>query len=338
MTVFASLRETLQSLQKDVSSAMHPDIVQRLVDPEAKVQIYLAAKAPGAHPGVLLKVPLACAPRQRLLPEGAGFVLDSVIVPEDSGKSAGLALFCTDRAYDEVFLVFAEDVVRRVLKAPSPEAATDLFLGRISLWERFFRAGAEKLLSPDAQAGLYAELLFLRGVLIPAVGAGDAVDAWKGPSRAAQDFVIGNVAIEVKSSRAKAAEHMTIASELQLDDRPFKALAVAFYLLSDGGASCESLNQLITAIEAQLDGNELALGRFRDRLLEVGWVSANRAAYDEARFFVRSTTHFRVTSGFPRIIGGAFPTGVGGLRYTVEISAAVPFRIDQEVVKSWLKN
>jgi hypothetical protein len=338
MTAPTSLGEKLKSLREEIENATGPDIVQRLVDPGAKAQIYLAAKSPGAHPGVLLKVPKSCGLPSALLPEGSGFVLDPVVIPEDGGKSKGLALFCTDRAYDDVFLVFAEDVVRGVLAAASAEAAADLFVGRVALWERFFRAGARSLLPTDAQAGLYAELLVLRDVLIPIVGGSAAVQAWRGPLRAPQDFVIGDVALEVKSSRAKAAERMTIASELQLDDRPFKALAVAFYLLSDGGASCESLGELIAAIDAKLAANDFASNLFRDRLLDAGWNAADAAAYKESRFFVRSSTCYRVSEGFPRITSDDFPAGVGSVTYTVEVAAAEPFRIEWEAVNAWLRS
>jgi hypothetical protein len=184
---------------------------------------------------------------------------------------------------------------------------------------------------------LFGELLLLRDLMVPTVGGTAAVGAWRGPSRAAQDFVLGDVALEVKSSRAKSAERMSIASELQLDDSPFRALGVAFVLLSDGGRNCEGLNDLVHSIEVALATNELARRAFLDKLLEAGWIRAHSARYNDTRFFVRSKLYFRVVPGFPRIIPGGFPAGVGGIRYTVDVSSAEPFKVDEEAVQSWLR-
>jgi hypothetical protein len=337
VTVRRDLGKMLESLRSSVAHTTAPDIVRRLIDAEASADLHLAVQIPGGYPGLLLRRPVTLVSPPRLLPEGQGFVLSPVVIPEEPGKSTCLALFCTDRAYDHIFMAFVDDVVENVLRASNAELALEIFLSRVALWERFFRSGAEAYLSIDAQAGLFAELLVLRDLVVPAVGAAEAIVGWRGPSRAAQDFVLGDVAMEVKSSRAKSAERMTIASELQLDDRPFRALAVAFVLLSDGGRNCEGLNELVHSVEARIDGNVALTKAFGDKLLEVGWIPAHSPRYSDTRFFVRGRAYFHVKPGFPRIIQGDFPAGVGGIHYTVDVSSLEHFTVEEEAVKSWLR-
>lgn len=332
------LREILDSLRKGSATIATPDIVRRLIDPSASTSLYLGVQSPGGNPGILLRLPRRLVPPQRLLPDGGGFALRELVIPEDTDNTASLALFSTDRAFDEVFIVFAEDVVRRVLCEPSTDLALQQFLGRIVLWERFFRPAAPGHLSLDAQAGLFGELLVLRDLFLEVTEPAKAIGAWLGPSRAPQDFVLGDAAVEVKTSRAKASERVTITSELQLDDRPFGALGLAVLFMSLGGADCLGLNDLIREIESRLVPYPLALGEFRDRLLLAGWTLAHAPIYADSRFYIREKRYYRIMTDFPRIVPGDFPQGVGSVTYILDLAAAAPFLIQEETVKTWLQS
>jgi Putative PD-(D/E)XK family member, (DUF4420) len=313
-------------------------LVRRLVDPSAPVRVYLGVDPAGAQPGVLVAVNRRLVPEQKNLPSGAGFAVRPTAVRDDPKDVVNLGVFCTDSACEDIFLHFMNDVVSHLLREAAADAAVKTFLARVSLWQRFFVAGGDSLLSAEAQCGLFAELLMLRDILIPSAGASAAVDGWKGPEGGPQDFVLNPCAVEVKCSRAKAGAKIPISNEQQLDERPFPHLVLAHVAAAAGGGSNQSLTDLVADVRSLLAGSGRPLDAFNDRLITAGCVDAHEARYSENRLFVREVRYFEVRDDFPRVRPGDFPPGVVDVTYKLDPAALVPFEVDQAAVEGWLKS
>ena len=174
----------------------------------------------------------------------------------------------------------------------------------------------------------------LRDFVVPAVGPSTAVEAWDGPEGKPQDFTIGSVALEVKCSRANAGGRIPIASELQLDERPFDFLVLVHIPVSQGGAGNQSLTDMVGCVRAQLSGP--ALLSFNDKLITAGFLDAHADRYRESRFLIRDISFFEVHGNFPRIRPGDFSAGVVEISYKIDVAAIMPFEIEQPVVEARL--
>ena len=329
------LRTIIDSLKAAAGEAVGVSVLRRRVSPSCPVDVYLGIEPLEGNLGVLLRVHRRLAPSERDRPGGAGFSIQIHTIPEDQKDVINLGIFCTDPACEDVFLHFMDDLVSHLLIEPGPEAALRAFLARVALWQRFFVQGQNNQLSEEAQVGLFGELLVLRDIVVPSLGAIAGVDAWKGPEGKPQDYILAGGALEVKCTRAKAGAQIPIANEMQLDERPFKFLTLIHIAVTLAGAGHPSLPELVSEIRASLGGS--ALIAFDDRLINAGYLDAHENHYRECRFFLREISFYDVRDDFPRIRPGDFPVGVVDIAYRIEPAGLAPFSTDRNAVEARLK-
>jgi Putative PD-(D/E)XK family member, (DUF4420) len=317
------------------NSAGGGTIIRRRVDPASPVDVYVGIEPLTGHIGVLLRLHRRLVPPEKDHPGGAGFAIQIHTIAEDVKDIVNLGIFCTDQASEDVFLHFMNDIVARLLMEEGPEPAVRAFMARVSLWQRFFLQGRDVHLSEDAQAGLLGELLTLRDLVIPAAGAGTAVAAWTGPEGKPQDFLLAGGALEVKCTRAKAGGRIAVASELQLDERPFVFLIVVHVSLSPAGEGHSSLPDMVAAVRALLTGP--AILAFDDKLITAGYLNAHAAHYRECRFLIREVSFFQVRDAFPRIRAGEFRAGVVEIAYKIDLTGITPYKIERPAVEAMIQ-
>jgi hypothetical protein len=309
-------------------------LIRRRVDPSSPVDVYLGVEPATGHLGVLLGVHRRHVPAARDLPGGTGFTLRTHVIKDDVKDVINLGIFCTDTACEDIFLHFMEDIVSHLLTERSSEGALRAFLARVSLWQRFFVQGRNAYLTEEAQLGLFGELLVLRDLIIPAVGASTAVEAWKGPEGKPQDFTMASGALEVKCTRAKAGGRIPISNELQLDERPFGYMVLIHVSVSQSGTGNPSLTDMVEGVRALLSGP--ALLTFDDKLITAGFLDAHADRYRESRFLLRDIDFFDVRDNFPRVRPGDFRVGVVEISYKIDVAAIMPFKIEQPDVEARL--
>lgn len=332
MSQSIDLGSRIASLRNETGSGL----VRRLVDPDAPVRVFLGIDPADGQLGVLVAVHRNHIPARRDLPGGAGFQVRQHVIADDGRDVVNLGVFCADSASEDIFIHFMHDLVAHLLAEASHDAAVRVFLDRVSLWQAFFVPGGGEPLSEESQCGLFAELLVLRDLVIPAVGPPSAIDCWKGPEKKPQDFVLPGGAIEVKCTRAKAGARIPVASEQQLDERPFPRLVLAHLAVTLGAGANPSLVDLVGEIRGLLAASGRPLGLFNDRLLAAGWLDAHSERYNGTRFFVREWHLYEVRDGFPRIRPGDLPLGLADITYTLDPSALTSFEVERPTVEGWL--
>lgn len=293
-------------------------------------------------PGVPLVAAFERSTRARalLVPEGAA---GSLPLRPEWPECLGLELFRIDlegtphfgvrlrnNDFREVFSALAEDVAVRVESSP-PERAALALIDRLRRWQRFLSASREGL-GPEQQRGLWAELHVLGRRLIHAKEPYAAVDAWKGPHGAHQDFQLVGGAIEVKATTAKRPQAVRITSERQLDGTGCPALMLLVLILDEreaagAGAVGQSLAEAVAALRLVLASSPAALDLFNDRLLDAGWLDAHAHRYDLLRWTVRSEHCYHVAAAFPRITEQMLPQGIGNVSYDLSLSVCEAFSI-----------
>jgi hypothetical protein len=232
-----------------------------------------------------------------------------------------------------VFTALAQDLdARLTLAQTTEESAAELF-GRLKLWQQFLKAWHDGM-SLEARRGLWGELYFLRATLLPAMSAAEAVTGWKAGTAAHQDFQFAHAAVEIKTTSAKQPQSVRITSERQLDETGAGKLFLNVVVVDErevsmaAGTPGQSLPALVASIRAELAGDPSNLALFNDLLFHRGWLDEHIPRYESHRLTLREELIFRVEPGFPRLVEGNLPEGVGDVNYALSLSASKGFQIE----------
>ena len=246
-----------------------------------------------------------------------------------------LALHAADPDVADLFTSLADDLVASVQPLDSAERCRETLVMRLEQWQVFLSSCSPGGLGAERQAGLHAELLFLRDRLLPVVGAAQAVGAWKGGDKASHDFQYAGRAIEVKSSRREMLDSVVISSVVQLEIPEQSSLLLSVWHLQASEAGGETLPDLIEQLRDELP---LASRSVLDEgLRRYGYLDTQKHLYETTGYTLRATRHYDVRDGFPRIQAAHLPEGVSRVSYRIELASAVDFLLEEEAVSGALE-
>ena len=318
--------------QLESAPAEGPGIVRRRLVEESGRDLYAAVRVPTGERMLILEIP--------------GSVLPSDPLPSTSAIHTEVEPVMHDRLELRVSLVapemvrvftpFMEDVVATVSGTSTDAEAVAALLDRFGHWRRLLSGGGDRGMTREEQQGLYSELWVFRHVLVPSVGPGRAVKSWQGPEHGYRDFVVSGIGIEVKSTVGSSPPQVVILDERQLDPAPFSALylaALALDSVRDGAG--ETLNAMVDASAGLMAGSE-AVADFRTRLLDYGYLDAQKALYEGMHYTLRSADVFTVTGDFPRIVEADLRPGVSQVGYRVTLSTCQPWKSSMEDLRAEL--
>jgi Putative PD-(D/E)XK family member, (DUF4420) len=233
------------------------------------------------------------------LPEGQGFTVERVTLPDES--RTWIALSRNDCGSEELFLSMVQDVIDLLatqLDFNEPYLL-NLFLGRVRAWQEFMRVGAG-CLSPEAEIGLDV-----------------ALDSWVGSLNAIQDFELGTGAIEVKSTLSSIGFPARIGSLQQLDDSLRQPLFLACFRLKQV-ASGSRLPVLIDFLEEKFRVQKDLAIRFSDKLLRAHYFLGHKDFYTRS-FEVDQLRVLEVHTSFPRLTRGALNFAITDASYVIDV-------------------
>lgn len=210
-------------------------------------------------------------------------------------------------------------------------------IGRVRLvqnvlakWRRFWSGVGQGLLSHEQQLGLFGELWFLSRWLSPSVGVAKAVQMWRGPTGARNDFEVRGLAIEVKTTSRVDGSHVIHGLDQLLE--PMEG-SLFLYSLSvrDEASGTESLPRMVQEVRDRI-GDDYALLSQLDAILYAGGYD-HRLANEYAKLVlrIRDECLYRVSAGFPRLVPasvtGGLPVGVSALTYELRLEAAAAWAL-----------
>jgi hypothetical protein len=287
--------------------------------------IELALQPQSGMLAIVLPAELGPGPVRRHWPESRGLEVNAIVMD----ARTCLVVKLREPAFEEVFCVFADDVVQRILPQTDSLGAVQELLGRLNVWQQFLAALAEPL-ALAARRGLWGELHVLVHHLAPMVGVEQAVRAWTGDSPNHQDFQLAGGALEVKLTTSKQPQSIRITSERQLDYRGHGDLILHVVIANENEQSSgagSSLNSIIQELQSLIGTNTALWLHVCDVLLRRGWIDRSDGRFDAPRWLVRSEHTFRVVEGFPRITEAMLASGVGDVNYALSLAACEPFRV-----------
>jgi hypothetical protein len=298
---------------------------RRRIHQESVADLYLVVDKPANTRALLIDVDLSGVELGEL-PSGRG--LDLRRVPATASGEA-LELVLSKPSFADLFDALVTDVAKAAAGGVDKADVAARVTERVRRWQRFLR-GSSTGLAPERQRGLFGELFFLRSVLLGAVPAVTAVQAWVGPRGEPQDFAFGAAAVEVKTTIGAQPQLLRIASERQLDTTALQHLALFQLSLDAREGAGQTLPDLVAEIRKRLQ-DPLAADLFDDRLFDADYLDAQAGQY-RAGYTVRAAGIFLVGDGFPRLVEADCPEGVGEVEYSISVSALAPFAVDASVL------
>ncbi len=233
----------------------------------------------------------------------------------------------TENIFESVISDICENVVHLQNKKNLPAALTKV----LNEWKVFFEKQQNEILSISSQKGLVGELHFLRDYLFQKYSFTESLFYWTGSDKTNHDFQIKNIAVEVKTTSSKQHKKFVISSERQLDSTGLEHLYLSLFALNLHSNMPErTLPELIGEIYTQLQEDPFATFQFQIKLAKYGYNEIHAEKYTtglslfEMRFF-------EVVEGFPRLLQGNLPDGVGDLKYSIVVSVCTPFEIKTEI-------
>jgi hypothetical protein len=93
------------------------------------------------------------------------------------------------------------------------------------------------------------------------------------------------------------------------------------------GGSGKSLNALVATLRGRLADDTVTLAVFDDALMTCGYLNEQAALYEAPHYSVRQQNAFVVVDGFPCITEADVRTGIGDVRYRIQLAALQPFAV-----------
>jgi hypothetical protein len=323
---------TLEAVWRQLAEDTDPPpagYLSRRVGVEAPCDIHAALEFPAGARVLLVGVPAGPLRRAGQLPRALGLEVRQVHAGRPRPGTATVAVRLGDARYADVFTVVADDLTRHLAVAPDAAAAAGVLFTRLRKWQEFLDRYPPEGLGPLEQQGLYGELWFLWEILLPAIPAGPAVSGWLGPEATSQDFHLGALAVEVKTSTAKNHPTLAISSARQLDGTGIPHLVLFHLGLDERRESGETLPAVVAHVRQALAADPLAAETFEARLREAGYLDCHAARYAETGYVVRERHFFLVAGDFPRIVEAELRPGVGNVRYTISLAECMHHRIEE---------
>ena len=231
-----------------------------------------------------------------------------------------------DRVNQDLFDALCTTLIQKVEQAKDDDAALTIALEHLKRWQSFLAQHHTKL-SEEAQRGLFAELTLLDEILRH--GSHEPVTlmkCWTGPVGGAQDLVIADISVEVKSISGSNRERVRISSEEQLTADTLR-LFLRIYRLdpaSDDTSTARSLNQKVSAITDLLAHHTDARLCFESKLADYGYIPL--PDYDYPLITILQTYSYEVRDDFPRLTRQDLPDGVTKVCYELELEHLKPYQ------------
>lgn len=287
--------------------------------------LYASKNVDSGASALVLEVATISLPGDMDLPRSTGFAVSATVLTPGRGGRTRLILELLDSRYGDVFRSLCADLTDRMAAVADEPAAVRLLVSRLARWQSFLRDHGPEGLSLQARRGLVGELCFLRDELLPRMGESGA-ECWMGWSGANHDFQLPRSSIEIKATVANTPHSFRVSNVGQLDDTSTPALHLCLTAISESENSGETLPEIVESVRQAL-GTQPA-DEFDDRLLQTGLIPAHFHLYSSLRYTIRWRHLYRVSEGFPRLLGSSLPSGVEDVEYAVAVAACAPFATD----------
>lgn len=251
--------------------------------------------------------------------QSSGFRIERVDLVTAGVGCQWLAIVRQPNGSLEMFAKVVSDISNLLEKAvaTTEQAIYNQILGRVRGWQEFMRRSVDGL-TDEEELGLVGELTLLHALISEEVAIHAAITSWRGPHDGLHDFLLGQGAIEVKSTLAQVGIPIKVGSLEQLDvdlASPLYLCVNRFVLHSDG----IQLPVLVDSIRTLASIDAEAARLLELALYKVGYQDSHCDRYLR-KFSCVETMLYEVDDKFPRIVRHMLSPAVTSARYDLELS------------------
>jgi hypothetical protein len=233
---------------------------------------------------------------------------------------------------NNIFELIIANICENIISIGDRKRLNMFLVKTLSEWKLFFEKKDNAILSIGAQKGLVGELYFLKNYLFSKYSYSESLLYWTGPERTNHDFQILNSAVEIKTTSSKQHKRFVISSERQLDSSGLENLYLTLFALNlHNNMPDKTLPALIKELYLLMQNDPVALYQLKIKLAKSGYDES-----EENKYFIGFSLHeikfYHVIEGFPRLLQRDLPNGVGDLKYSVMVSACLPFEVKTEQI------
>ena len=246
------------------------------------------------------------------------------------GHKGELNLILADKNEWELFLALCNNLISVSLEFDSDEASILAVENRLKRWQELLKKERSRELAIERQMGLYTELKCLRDTIIPKIGFKAAITSWVGADFDRQDFLLDDVAIEVKSHKSSKGEIVQISSKYQLDSIKNKVVLISYSLtFSETG---ETVQDIVDDIKQQLRLEDIHITKlFETKLLECDFIP-ELLEKPLQPFLIDNKKNYLVTDDFPRIESYRVSSLIQKMTYSIELAYCARFEIEEDQI------
>ena len=323
-----NLSEVWELLEEDTRARHGFGRLQRRIGPKGRRNFFLGLEIPSRNRMLIFRVAADSVVGQPDVPDSRGLTVRVVGTEKDGGQTE-VELVLTDPEHRDIFDLLVQDLVDSAEQAEGEAEGLARFLARLSNWQHMLRRLGPRGLTLESQRGLWGELWVLREVVAPVTGFSDAVSTWRGPLGTDQDFQLGAICIEVKTSTAATLDQIRISSERQLESPSNVSLLLLVLSLDARARHGQSLVEMVRSMRSAASQSG-CLHALDDRLENSGYLDEDADLYKNIGYTVRSFHPFTVGQGFPRLVSGDLRDGVSEVNYSVSAAFCDRFQIDMQ--------
>lgn len=254
-------------------------------------------------------------PKRELKLNGIQIQLDNSSTPNK------LILLLKETKDWEIFLLLCNDLIS-IMKENDKDIIINV-MKRLERWQKLLQKTTLRVLSKEEQMGLYSELKVLRDYIIPKYGYVDGVHSWVGGLGDKQDFLLKDLAIEVKSFRITSGNSVWISSKEQLNSEkdPLYLFACALNEADSG----ETIADLVQSIAEQIKMENL-LSEFLEKVEQYGYIPELQQS-SLSKFIFEQVNSYEVREEFPKIPLNHVSPWINSMKYSIDLSGCSQFKV-----------
>ena len=250
-----------------------------------------------------------------------------LIIKQNAESNGELYLILLDKEDWAIFYSLCQDLIAITDKISSSEAMVQSVEERLRRWQKLLRTKINDILSIERQMGLVSELSCLTNIIEPPKGITQAITYWVGADFDKQDFLLDDMAIEVKSYKTSKAPLVTISSKYQLFSEKEPIFLIVYSLTpADSGIG---IKELVDDIYIMLDGESQEIKDiFETKLYEYGYNLGHVEHY--SKFVIDKCRIYAVTDQFPKISPQILSPQIYNVTYDIDLSTCGDYEISND--------
>ena len=336
MKVSDDLQTAWAASKAEASAA--PGYYRRRVKDSGPLAVYAGIQIPEKARKISVRIPSRLHVSTELVHSTRGYDISKDEIDIEEPNTFSVCIRETMAAVPkDLFLIFGSDILEHLRRSEDTSTAVSALQSRLQHWKRFFQSRSDEGLSREEYVGLYAELEFLERGLARGIAAYGLTRGWSGPLGTNQDFLFGEVAVEVKATTGNDPDLVRITNVRQLDVTGLEQLYLAHCTYDFRRDAGRKLRDIVQVLRQSMAGNSEALSLFEERLSFAGFIEPEKSAFAEHGFSVRIRRDYKVDEHFPRILETALPHGISEVSYSLQLSSAAECKLNDDVLMNLLR-